>query len=311
MANQISGIKCVFAIVLASIFWGTTGTAASFSPDIGPFAIGAFSMGVGGLLLVATAHKKLLRDYKCILSQPKILIFGSACVAIYPLAFYTSMRFSGVAVGTVVSIASAPFFAAILERLISKKNISLQWMFSFLIGAIGIVFLALGKAHNNDALNTIYLQHVGILLGLLAGLTYASYSWAAKHLIDSGVHSQSSIAALFGFAAIALLPSLWFTGENLFATRTNVAVSLYMAIIPMFFGYLLFSFGLELIEASRATLITLIEPLLATILADYIIGEGYKPIGWLGVGLVSLCLMLQSFNVERLPKISFSRNKAM
>ncbi|MEI8666726.1 hypothetical protein P4S81_20740 [Pseudoalteromonas sp. B28] len=58
------------------------------------------------------------------ISQPKVLLLGAASVAIYPLAFYTSMRLSGVAIGTVVSIATAPFFAAILESLISKKYIT-------------------------------------------------------------------------------------------------------------------------------------------------------------------------------------------
>jgi len=75
-------------------------------------------------------------------------------------------------------------------------------------------------------------------------------------------------------------------------------VSLYMAIIPMFFGYLLFGFGLNFIEASKATLITLIEPLVATVLAVFIIGEKFKTIGWIGVALVSLCLLMQTIKLQ-------------
>ncbi|MDO6505866.1 EamA family transporter [Colwellia sp. 4_MG-2023] len=284
----------VIAIIIASFLWGTTGIAASYSPNVSALAIGAFSMGIGGVLLVVSARKKLLIDYKLMLKQPSVLLFGAAAVAIYPLAFYTSMRLSGVAIGTVVSIATAPFFAAILECIISKKSISFQWMCSFFIGAIGITLLTLGTEQHHNATYSLQQQSVGILLGCIAGLAYASYSWAAKRLIERGIHSQSSMSGLFGCAALLLLPSLWFTGDNLFSSTTNAMVSLYIAVIPMFLGYLLFGFGLNFIAASKATLITLIEPMVATLLAIFIIGERFKVIGWLGFVLVSLCLLMQT-----------------
>jgi len=303
--NHHGSFKGVLAIIVASFLWGTTGTAASYSPGVSSLAIGAFSMGIGGVLLVITARKKLLIDYKLMLEQPKIFLLGVASVAIYPLAFYTSMRLSGVAIGTVVSIATAPFFAAILERLFSKKNISLQWVLSFVIGAIGIALLTLGKDQSNNNAYSINQQGLGILLGCIAGLTYAGYSWAARRLIESGIHSKSSMSGLFGCAALLLLPSLWFTGDNLFSSSTNALVSLYMAIIPMFLGYLLFGFGLNYIDASKATLITLIEPLVATILAVFIIGEKFKVIGWIGVALVSLCLLIQAIKPQNQLRLAF------
>ncbi|GHE85276.1 DMT family transporter [Thalassotalea profundi] len=299
MENNHENFKSVIAIIIASFFWGTTGTAASYTPDISSLAIGAFSMGIGGVLLLITGRKKLLIDYKVMLKQPKILLLGAASVAIYPLAFYTSMRLSGVAIGTVVSIATAPFFAAILERLISKKYISLQWILSFVVGAIGITLLTLGKDQSNNTAYSVNQQSLGIFLGCIAGLTYAGYSWAARSLIESGVHSTSSMSGLFGCAALLLLPSLWFTGDNLFSSSTNALVSLYMAIIPMFLGYLLFGFGLNFIDASKATLITLIEPLVATVLAVFIIGERFKVIGWVGVALVLLCLLMQTIKTQK------------
>ncbi|MDO6692107.1 EamA family transporter [Aliiglaciecola sp. 3_MG-2023] len=303
MSQQFHVFKSIFAIVIASFLWGTTGVAASYAPDISSLAIGAFSMGIGGVLLVFSARSKLRADFRLMLAYPHFVLFGGACVAIYPLAFYTSMRFSGVAIGTVISIASAPFFAALYERVISKKNISVQWIVSFVIGVIGIVLLVIGKTDGLVTSTHQTLQYVGIILGLLAGLTYAGYSWAAKHLIEKGIDSQSSMAGLFGLAALLLLPSLWFTGANLFSTVTNTSVALYMAFFPMFLGYLLFGFGLKLVDASRATLITLIEPLVATFLAVIIVGEDFKLIGWFGMGLISLCLALQTVKFKLQPQM--------
>lgn len=287
--------KGVTAIILASLLWGTTGTVASFAPSISPLAIGAFAMGVGGLLLLLSSYRHLIKDYKRLLKQPLVVLFGSASIAVYPLAFYSSMRYSGVAIGTVVSIASAPLFAVLFERIISGKLISSQWLISFVIGAAGIVLMTSGKQHNTNLPQVAFstFHYIGIGLGLLAGLTYAGYSWSAKFLIDTGIKSQSSIACMFGFASLILLPSLGFTGGNLFENTINTSVSLYMAVVPMFLGYLLFSYGLRLIHASRATLITLIEPLVATLLAILVIGERFTLLAWLGMMLVTICLVLQ------------------
>lgn len=290
-----NAVKGSFAIVIASFLWGTTGTAAQFAPEISPLAIGAFAMGIGGVLLCLSARTSLINDARVLFSQPLIFLFGSACVAIYPLSFYSSMRLSGVAIGTVVSIASAPLFAALLEYFIGKRAVSLKWFISFVFGAMGIGLLAVGKSQDTLALVTSQNQQVlGVILGLVAGLTYAGYSWAAKQHINAGANSKSAMAGLFGCAAVVLLPSLWFTGQNLFSNTIHTSVSLYMAIVPMFFGYLLFGYGLRSTEASKATLITLIEPLVATLFAIFLIGEVLKPVGWIGMVLVCLCLFIQS-----------------
>ena len=298
--NEVSA--GVISVVIASFLFGTTGIAASFTSDVSPLATGAFSMGLGGLLLLFNAHKTLRHDHTKLASQGNLLLLGGCSVALYPLAFYTSMRWSGIAIGTVISIASAPFFTVILERLICKKEISREWVIGFAFGGLGILLLAFGKQHNSSLELDITTQHWGITLGLIAGLTYAIYSWVAKQLIDRGISSQSSMASMFGVAAVFLLPSLFFTGDNLFATTTNAVVAIYMAVVPMFLGYLLFGFGLRHIEASKATLITLLEPVVATLLAITIVGETFDANGWLGVFFITLCLMFQMFERPRISK---------
>lgn len=298
-----SGLSAVLCVVVASVLWGTTGTASAFIPDVSPLGIGAFAMGVGGILLVLNAKKHLVSDKAKLLSQPKVLFIGSLCVAIYPLAFYSSMRLAGVAIGTVISIASAPFFTVMMERLISNKHITRRWKISFVFGAIGVILLTLGKTHYLDVTVASSNQVLGVLLGLVAGLTYATYSWSARQMIENGVNAKSAMASMFGLSAILLLPSLLFTGDNLFLDVKHISVALYMAIAPMFLGYLLFGQALKVIEASRATLITLLEPIVATILAIIIIGEAFSPIGWLGMGLMVICLLLQVIKIPK-PKVS-------
>ena len=307
MRQKSESLFSVICVVLASVFWGTTGIAASFTSKVSPLATGAFAMGLGGVLLVINARHFLAKDFHKLTSKLPYLVIGGLSVAIYPLAFYTAMKWSGVAIGNVISIASAPLFTVVLERLISKKQISLQWLISFVFGALGVTLLTLGKQHSPQVsciqANCIQLnidtslQYWGIILGLVAGLSYATYAWAGKQMIDSGINSNSSMASMFGFSALLLLPSLFFTGDNLFATSTNSAVALYMAIVPMFLGYLLFGDGLRHIEASKITLITLLEPVVATLLAVVIVGEVFDIKGWIGMVLIVICLLFQIIKI--------------
>ncbi len=304
MSASLQSTKAISAILFASVLWGTTGTAASFTQGVSPLATGAFAMGIGGVLLCLGAARELYNDRMTILSQGKTILLGGLSVALYPLAFYSSMHLSGVAVGTVISIASAPFFAALFEKIFNQKSVSMRWMLSFAIGVLGIGFLALGK-DQQPAQNIHSFNHsLGILLGLVAGLTYASYSWAGKSLIHQGLHGKSAMASQFGIAALLLLPSLALTGDNLFSGSINTSVALYMAVIPMFVGYLLFGFGLKYVDASTATLLTLLEPVIATLLAIVIVRETFMAIGWIGIGLILICLLIQatSSNTSSAPK---------
>ena len=293
--NRVNELKTgTLAILFASILWGTTGTAASFAPDLSPLAIGAFSMGVGGLMQAGLAYRKILFAFDKLLQNKKLLTVSALALAIYPLAFYSSMKLSGVAIGTVVSIATAPFFSALLECLISKKNnINKRWLISFAIGVVGIGLLVFSESESVSE-SADDLKLIGIALGLVAGLCYAIYSWATRALIDKDIESQAAMGSIFGLGAMLLLPTLWFSGDNLFSSQTNVLVISYLTLIPQCLGYVAFSFGLRHVTASSANLLTLFEPVVAAVLAVCVVGELIPFIGWLGMFLIVLCLLIQS-----------------
>ncbi|HHF2867417.1 TPA: DMT family transporter [Vibrio alginolyticus] len=282
------------SILFASTLWGTTGTAASLAPDVSALAIGAFSMGIGGFMQACLSAKSLKRDCRKVVHKKKTLLISIIALATYPLAFYSSMRFAGVAIGTVISISTAPFFSALLECLFSRnQTITKRWMMSFAIGVIGITLLLASESSANSLFDQD-MKHWGVLLGLLAGLTYAIYSWGVKAMIDHGIESQTAMGSVFGIGGVLLLPTLFITGDNLFASSTNTAVMLYMALIPMGLGYVAFGFGLRFVTASGASILTLFEPVIAAALAVAIVGEEISFIGWVGITLTLVCLFLQS-----------------
>ncbi|BCG17887.1 membrane protein [Vibrio alginolyticus] len=251
-------------------------------------------MGIGGFMQACLSAKSLKRGFRKVVHKKKTLLVSIIALATYPLAFYSSMRFAGVAIGTVVSISTAPFFSALLECLFSRnQTITKRWMMSFAIGVIGITLLLASESSANSLFDQD-MKHWGVLLGLLAGLTYAIYSWGVKAMIDHGIESQTAMGSVFGIGGVLLLPTLFITGDNLFASSTNTTVMLYMALIPMGLGYVAFGFGLRFVTASGASILTLFEPVIAAALAVAIVGEEISFIGWVGITLTLVCLFLQS-----------------
>lgn len=290
------------AILLASFLWGTTGTMAHHAEGVSPLATGAFAMGVGGLLQALLAWRVLRQDGPRLLAQRQRVLLGALGVVIYPLAFYSAMHLAGVAIGTVVSIGAAPFFTALLEWLISKKNpFTLRWLLSLGLGISGVILLIFSQASHTNMSSNLQDTIVGVLLGLIAAASYALYAWLGKLMIESGIHSKAAIGSMFLLAAVILLPSLWWTGEHLFDGMGNTSVALYMAIVPMFLGYVLFGFGLRTTPASAATILTLFEPVVAAIFAVTLVGEVLSLWGWLGMAMIGVCLLIQTWQPKAAP----------
>lgn len=276
------------AVTLTSILWGTTGTAASFAPDAGTLAIGSAALGIGGLLQFAVAIPAVRRARSALWQHRGVIALGAVAVAMYPLAFYSSMQFAGIAIGSVVSLGSAPLVSGLLELVIDRRRLGPWWFVAASLAVAGGTLLTFSH-DETTAGNDVTL---GIVLGVVAGSAYAVYSWAAGRMIARGVPRAASMGAVFGVGGALLMPVLVITGGPLLESVQSFSVAAYMAIVPMFIGYLLFGLGLARIPASSATTITLLEPAVATLLAVVIVGEHVAPIGWIGMLAIGLALVV-------------------
>ncbi|MEV7630833.1 EamA family transporter [Microbacterium sp. NPDC089318] len=279
----------LIAITVTSLLWGTTGTAATFS-TAGPLAIGAAALGVGGLLQAAVAVPALRVQRSSLRQERGTVAVGALAVAVYPLAFYSSMHLAGVAVGSVISLASAPLFAGLLERVIDRRPLSRRWLLATLLGVVGSVLLCISRLGSGPQAGTDAI--VGSVLGFVAAAAYATYSWASRRLMESGIDRSAAMGSVFGWGGALLMPVLAITGAPLVSSWQDFAVGAYMALVPMFLGYLLFGYGLTRVSSSTATTITLTEPAIATLLAVLIVGERLDVVGWTGIAVIGLALIV-------------------
>lgn len=299
MRGRAGGIA---AILVTSVLWGTTGTAATFAPAAGPLAIGAAALGIGGLLQAAIALPALRRAQQALRTHAGLVALGAVAVAVYPLAFYSSMRLGGVAIGTVVSLASAPLASGVLERVIERLPLSRWWKLAALLGTLGSGMLCLARAGDSAASAPATAASIG--LGLVAGTTYALYSWVVHRLMGHEVGRAASMGAVFGAGGALLMPVLLLTGAPLLHSAQAFTAAAYTALVPMFLGYFLFGLGLTRVRPSTATTLTLTEPAVAAVLAVLVVGERLSGLGWTGltvIGVALVVLALTPANVEADP----------
>ena len=122
--------------------FATTGTAQALGPDgTDPVSVGATRILIGGALLALVAvatHKRSGPRW-----DRKAVAAAVVAVAVYQLAFFAAVADTGVAVGTVVALGSAPTLAGLFERIVGGRRPSTRWTAATALACAGVALLAL------------------------------------------------------------------------------------------------------------------------------------------------------------------------
>ena len=264
-------------MLVGAILWGTTGTAQTFMPQtIHPLAVGASRLAIGGfsLLVILLIMRKI--DFR---NWPwKSTLYAAISMAIFQYLFFSSVRLTGVAIGTVVTIGSAPVFSGIIEWLLVKRRPTRVWIMATALAIIGCALLFLNK-------DGIVVNPVGIAMSLGAGLLFAFYTLVNKDVLDK-VDPVPAVAVIFSMSAIMLMPFLFLFETEGLMTGRGISVVLYLGIVTTSVAYILFSAGLKRIPSSSAVTLSLAEPLTAAILSVIVVGERLTGTSWMGIAML-------------------------
>ena len=281
-------------ILLAASLWGTTATARTFAPaGAGPAAVGAARVIGGGLLLLAWALRGgALRELAARGTRTRcLLVVGAAAAAVYQTAFFAATAKAGVAVGSVVTIGGAPVFTGVLSLVTDRgSRPGARWLAATAAAVTGCVMLVAG-GHAAGAARAGAVTS-GVALAVLASFCYAVYATTAAHLIGRGADDRAVVGAIFGGAAVLLLPVLLLSPLGWLATGRGVAVAGYLAVITTVVAYLLYARGLRTTPVTTATTLGLAEPAIAALLGLTLLGEHLTGTGLAGLGVLAISLLI-------------------
>ncbi|CAM5602909.1 EamA family transporter OS=Lysinibacillus sphaericus OX=1421 GN=LS41612_20840 PE=3 SV=1 [Lysinibacillus sphaericus] len=266
-----------FFVLLAAILWGMTGTAQTFlDKGVSPIAVATIRSAIGGGLLLVVAV--LIRKISFRTLAWKWTILAAASIALFQGLFFTSIRLTGVAIGTVVTIGSAPMFSGVLEWLFWKTRPSKIWGIATIMTITGCILLFI-----NSGERAIHLGGVG--LAVCAGLSFAVYTNMSKQLMAQQ-EALPAVAMTFSICAVLLLPFSISSGFSWLAEMQNLWTMIFMGVMCTSIAYLLFLSGLQKISSSSAVTLSLAEPLTAAMLGVLLVGEHLSSTSWVGVAML-------------------------
>jgi len=280
-------------ILAAAVLWGTTGTAQAFAPPgTQPVGVGAIRLAIGGLALLAVAvGRGRLRSQT---PWPVgVTLLAAVCMAAYQLCFFAAVATTGVAIGTVVAIGSAPVLAGALGWLLNREKPGWRWGFATALAILGCALLVLPGGQ-------LTIQIWGISLALGAGLCYALYALLTKRLLE-GHAPEAVMAVVFCLGALLLAPLLFLVDMRWLGQWRGLAVALHLGLVATALSYTLFARGLKVVATATAVTLSLAEPLTAGLLGVFLLGESLAPVAWVGVGLLFAGLALLSLRINKKP----------
>jgi len=190
------------------------------------------------------------------------LVFLGFILSIHWVAFFRSIQVSTVAVG-LLSFSTYPVFTAFLEPLFFReKLVKINIIFSFF--CLTGVFLIIPRFDLSDS------TYIGVLWGLLSGLTFALLTIINRKLT---LQFSSLIIAFYQdlFAALFLLP-FFFIFSPLLNTR-DIMLLVALGFICTAGSHTLFIKGLKHIKAQTASMIHFLEPVYGIIFAFLLLHE--------------------------------------
>jgi DME family drug/metabolite transporter len=213
-----------------------------------------------------------------------VTAFGQA---LYGAAFFSAVRSTGVAVGTVVALGSAPLITGAITAISSRKAPSVSWLGTTVFAIVGMSLIVVSGKESQVTVS-------GVVLALCAGLGYALFALGSKAILSSGVSSEFAMAKVFGIASLMLAPTLLFVDLEWLTHTDAIVMVLWLGIVTLALAYWSYATGLRHLEPSQTTMITLVEPVVATLLGAVVLSERPTVLAWCGIVVVIAALLADS-----------------
>lgn len=280
-------------IMCAGVFWGTMGIIGKViysTTNIGPISLALyrlfFAIPIFTFITVANRYKVSLTRREMIL----FACFGFCSLTVFEALYFTSFSYTSVQHAAAL-LYTAPAFVALLSWFFLKERLTSGKVLAVVLSVLG-AFLVMGVVRGESLFAS--KTQIGDWLALASGLAYSSWYIFGKVL---GKNREPAVTSLIGlsFGAIFLLP-LTAGIEGIRVPNSPIAWGLLalVGVIPTTVAYLFYLGGLKLIDATKASVFAIVEPLSAAVLAFVFFHETLSYDSFLGFFLIISSILLVS-----------------
>jgi DME family drug/metabolite transporter len=290
-------------IVCAAVSWGTIGIAnlaLYTSSATNALSLTFLRLALATPLLFLTCWLRLGRKIFAIKRRDLAVMMGmGSLMAISQACYIAAIPTAGVSISTLIAICVVPVIIALFSALVTRERLTPLTLFA-LAGAVGgTILLVAARPHISEG----NIAFVGVFLAFLSACAYAGFILCGRRLTGSYHPLQVNFVA-FGTGALLLLLCASFTGLALTYSIQGWLILLYIGWVPGALGYALFQAGMRSLSATIASIVTMCEPLTATLLSWILFHEELGPFG-----LIGACCLLGAMLVILLAPQRHSRQE--
>lgn len=277
----------------AAIFWGTIGVAtqAIYNMDTTTsLFINLARMLIATPVLLLACWRIVGRAMFRIQRRDFwIMALTGTLMAISHAAYFAAIRQTGVTIATLLTICIAPVVVTFLSVLLKLEKLTRQGIVALVCALIGSVLLV--GIHSPEG--THYNVLLGTIFSLISAVSYASVVVCGRFLA-ANYHPLQVTTVTFGVGTVVLVLINLISGVVIVHTVQGWLLVLYLGLVPTALAYWLFQTGLRSISATAASIVSMLDPLVAALLAWILFGETLALTGIAGAGLLILSIFLLS-----------------
>jgi drug/metabolite transporter (DMT)-like permease len=306
-SSATRGYLCVMS---AAVMWASSGTAgkALFQAGITPFELVQIRVTFSAVLLAITLGLFGRRFFRI---RPRDIAYfallGGVAMALVQLSYFLAISKIQVAAAILLEYL-APVIVAVYSMCFWNERVTTSKLFALFLAIAGCYLVAGG--YN---LELLQMNRTGILWGLLAAVSFASYTL----LGERGMHRYRPWTVIFyAFLFAALSLNSIHKPFNYLHVSYNAGQCwclLYIVTVGTILPFGLYFIGVNYIRSTRTMITATLEPISAAFMAFFLLGEVLEPLqiaGGLSVVAAIVLLQLQKEHDEMAPELIRQREHA-
>ncbi|MDD5090906.1 MAG: DMT family transporter [Candidatus Wallbacteria bacterium] len=254
-------------------------------PEVPPLVISSYRLGLASIVVFSLALSRR-RSIRMPSKTDFLLgILGGFFLSLHFTAWITSLNYTSVA-RSVVLVTTNPLFVGLLSWIVFGEKPALSLAVGIVLSLAGSAMLALSGPATQSSVNARSAMLFGDMLAVCGAVAASCYLLVGSRLRPR-MATLEYICLVYGSCSLFLigftiLSGLQFTG---YSQKTYFLLAV-MALIPQLIGHTAFNWSLRYLSAGMVSLTILGEPLGASVMAYFILGESVTLPQFAGMGLI-------------------------
>jgi drug/metabolite transporter (DMT)-like permease len=248
-----------FALVLV-VAQMAIGSAALFAryglADASPLALSAWRLTIATIIVLLAS----VRAEKIIPTKPekRRLILAGVCLGVHFVAWFISLQTLSVGRSTLL-VCTAPLWTGLASVLFFREKLSSRFWWGLLLAGAGLVAFVGDK--------TLFTFQRGDLLAILGAIAIAAYLLLVQP-VQARIGTRTTICWTYTSAAGALWLAVCASQTNPLPATVGAWMAIAgLALVPQLIGHTVMNAALRYVSSAIVSASTLLEPVIAALLA--------------------------------------------